>query len=163
MTTAKSFCFFQNKINIGQSARCHSLRNYLARSIPGIDLFTVFSTFCMDQLGKTVDATEKRASKMSPLWGAVSSLDYFNKSLWNLAILLILRRFFQWRRRIFPNLSMSKVEKKPWKGLLAGKGLMRSPWGSSPVGGLIQRVDFSGFIVLQGTWAEVRWPSMADG
>ena len=115
----------------------------IALATPGIDLFTVFSTFCMDQLGKTVDATEKRASEMSRLWGAVSSLD-FNKSLWNLAILLILRRFFQWRRRIFPNLSMSKVEKKPWKGLLAGKGLMRSPWGSSPVGGLMQRVDFSG-------------------
>ena len=35
----------------------------------------------------------------------------FNKSLSNLAILLILRRSFQWCRRIFPNLSMSKVEK----------------------------------------------------
>ena len=36
----------------------------------------------------------------------------FNKSLSNLALLLILRRSFQWCRRIFPNLSMSKVEKK---------------------------------------------------
>ena len=35
----------------------------------------------------------------------------FNKSLSNLAVLLILRRSFQWWRRIFPNLSMSKVEK----------------------------------------------------
>ena len=35
----------------------------------------------------------------------------FNKSLSNLAILLILRRSFQWCRRIFPNLSVSKVEK----------------------------------------------------
>ena len=52
MTTAKSFCFFQNKINIGQCARCHPLRNYLARSIPGIDLSRFFSTFCMDQLRK---------------------------------------------------------------------------------------------------------------
>ena len=99
---------------------------------------------------------------MSRLWGAVSSLN-FNKSLWNLAILLIWRRSFECCQRIFPNLSMSKVEKKTWKGLLAGKGLMQSPWGSSPVGGLIQRVDFSGFIVLEGTWAQVRWPSMADG
>ena len=40
------------------------------------------------------------------------SLFFFsNKSLSNLEILLILRRFFQWCRRIFPNLSMSKVEK----------------------------------------------------
>ena len=36
----------------------------------------------------------------------------FNKSFPNLAILLILRRSFEWCRRIFPNLSMSKVEKK---------------------------------------------------
>ena len=35
----------------------------------------------------------------------------FNKSLSNLTIILILRRSFQWCRRIFPNLSMSKVEK----------------------------------------------------
>ena len=38
----------------------------------------------------------------------------------------------------------------PFLGL-AGKGLMRSPWGSSPVGGeLIQRVDVSEFILLRG-------------
>ena len=49
--------------------------------------------------------------KISRLWGAVSSL-VFNKSLSNLANLLILRHSFQWCRRIFPNLSMSKVEKK---------------------------------------------------
>ena len=36
---------------------------------------------------------------------------FFNKSLSNEAILLILRRSFNWCRRIFPNLSMSKVEK----------------------------------------------------
>ena len=36
---------------------------------------------------------------------------FSNKSLSNLEILLILRHFFQWCRRIFPNLSMSKVEK----------------------------------------------------
>ena len=40
-----------------------------------------------------------------------------NKSLSNLAILLILRRSFHWCRRFCPNLLMSKVEKK-WKGLL---------------------------------------------
>ena len=44
----------------------------------------------------------------------------FNKSLSNLAVLLILRRSYQRGGRIFPNLSMSKVKKKkkPWKGLL---------------------------------------------
>ena len=35
----------------------------------------------------------------------------FNKSLSNLALLLILRRSVQWCGRIFVNLSMSKVEK----------------------------------------------------
>ena len=35
----------------------------------------------------------------------------FNKAFSILTILLILRRFFQWCRRIFPNLSTSKVEK----------------------------------------------------
>ena len=49
--------------------------------------------------------------KISRLWGAVSSL-VFNKSFSNFAILLILRRSFQWCRRIFPNFSMSKVEEK---------------------------------------------------
>ena len=46
----------------------------------------------------------------SRLWGFMSSL-IFNKSLSNLALLLILRRSFQWWGRIFVNLSMSKVEK----------------------------------------------------
>ena len=32
---------------------------------------------------------------------------------------------------------------------LAGNLLMRSPWGSSRVGGLIQRVDVTGFILLR--------------
>ena len=54
--------------------------------------------------------------KISRLWGAVSSM-VVNKSLSNLAILLILRRSFHWCRRFCPNLLMSKVEKK-WKGLL---------------------------------------------
>ena len=48
--------------------------------------------------------------KISRLWGFMSSL-IFNKSLSNLALLLILRRSFQWCGRIFVNLSMSKVEK----------------------------------------------------
>ena len=38
-----------------------------------------------------------------------------NKSLSNLAIVLILRCSFQWCRRIFPNLFMSKVKKKTVK------------------------------------------------
>ena len=49
--------------------------------------------------------------KISRLRGAISSL-IFNKSLSNLAILLILKSFFQWCRRFVPNLSVSKVEKK---------------------------------------------------
>ena len=40
----------------------------------------------------------------------ISSL-VFNKSLSSLAVLLILRRFFQWCRQIFPYFSISKVEK----------------------------------------------------
>ena len=48
--------------------------------------------------------------KISPLWGFMSSL-IFNKSLSNLALLLILGRSFQWCGRIVVNLSMSKVEK----------------------------------------------------
>ena len=49
--------------------------------------------------------------KISRLWGAVSLL-VFNNSLSNLAILLVLRLSFRWSRRIFQNLSISKVEKK---------------------------------------------------
>ena len=49
------------------------------------------------------------------IWGAISSL-VFNKSLSNLLVLLILRRPFQWCRRIFANLSISKVEKKSVQG-----------------------------------------------
>ena len=50
-------------------------------------------------------------TKQKQLWGAVSSL-VFNKSLTNLAVLLILGHFFQCCWWIFTNLSMSKVEKK---------------------------------------------------
>ena len=50
-------------------------------------------------------------SKISRLSGAVSSM-VVNKSLSNLAILLILRRSFHWCRQFCPNLLMSKVEKK---------------------------------------------------
>ena len=49
--------------------------------------------------------------KISHLRGAISSL-VFNKLLSNLAMSAILRRSFQWWRRLFRNLSMSKVEKK---------------------------------------------------
>ena len=45
----------------------------------------------------------KKVFKISRFWVAISSL-VFNKSLSNFAILLILRLFFQWYRRIFPNL-----------------------------------------------------------
>ena len=47
----------------------------------------------------------KNVFKISRFWGAISSL-VFDKSLSNFAILLILRRSFQWCRRVFPNLSM---------------------------------------------------------
>ena len=49
--------------------------------------------------------------KISHLRGAISSL-VFNKLLSDLAMSAILRRSFQWWRRMFRNLSMSKVEKK---------------------------------------------------
>ena len=48
--------------------------------------------------------------KVSGLWGAISSFRVFNKSLSNYAVLLILRCSLQCCRRIFSNLSMSKVE-----------------------------------------------------
>ena len=38
----------------------------------------------------------------------------FYESLLKLVILLILRHYFQRRRRIFRHLSMSKFEKNPW-------------------------------------------------
>ena len=49
-------------------------------------------------------------SKVSGLGGAISSFRVFNKSLSNYAVLLILRCSLQCCRRIFFNLSMSKVE-----------------------------------------------------
>ena len=111
-----------------------------------IDHSTVFSTFDMDKLRKSVDTTGKSAlilgklpslkvirlkrakrelHKASKIYkrlyrggspykrlGVISSLlTGFSKSLSNLAALLILRRSFQWCRRIIPNLSMSKVKK----------------------------------------------------
>ena len=105
-----------------------------------IDLFTVISTFYIyiDQFGNTRRHHWKErlkiskiadvcmvgwgaslcpppyhtnVCKISRLCGAESSL-VFNKTHTNLAILLILRRSFWWCRRIFPNLSMSNVEKK---------------------------------------------------
>ena len=60
--------------------------------------------------GKFVPPHHTNVCKISRLWGFMSSL-IFNKSLSNLALLLILRRSFQWCGRIFVNLSMSKVEK----------------------------------------------------
>ena len=121
-----------------------------------IDPSTVFSTFDMDKLRKSVDTTGKSALILvkvpslkvirisewrdsstkcrgftnvclsagggqvcapppSPpykrLGAAISSLS-FSKSLSNLATLLILRRSFQWCRRIILNLSMSKVKNR---------------------------------------------------
>ena len=121
-----------------------------------IDHSTVFSTFDMDKLRKSVDTTGKSALILGKLpslkvirlkrakrelhkaskiykrlyrggvggWGGggasspykrlgvISSLlTGFSKSLSNLAALLILRRSFQWCRRIITNLSMSKVKK----------------------------------------------------
>ena len=60
--------------------------------------------------GKFVLPHHTNVCKISRLWEFMSSL-IFNKSLSNLALLLILRRSFQWCGRIFVNLSMSKVEK----------------------------------------------------
>ena len=48
--------------------------------------------------------------KFSQLCGAIFSFAK-DESLSNLTVLLILARSFQWCRRIFPNLSMSNVEK----------------------------------------------------
>ena len=53
--------------------------------------------------------------KFWQLCRAISSW-VFNKSLWNLSVLIILRRSFEWSRRIFPNCTMSKVEKTLFKG-----------------------------------------------
>ena len=50
----------------------------------------------------------------------------FNKSLSNLAMLIILRPSFQWCLEIFPNLSTSKIKKKPCKGLFENKA--RPTW-----------------------------------
>ena len=52
------------------------------------------------------------SSPYKRLGGVISSLlTGFSKPLSNLAALLILRRSFQWCRRIIPNLSMSKAKK----------------------------------------------------
>ena len=63
--------------------------------------------------GKFVSSTmQTSANKISRLWGAIIIfVFFFNKSLSNLEILPILRSFFQWCRRIFANLFLSKVEK----------------------------------------------------
>ena len=61
--------------------------------------------------GKFVPPTVKRLLKFRDFEELLISSLVFNKSLSNLALLLILRRSFQWCPRIFPNLSMSKVEK----------------------------------------------------
>ena len=70
-----------------------------------------------------------------PLQTSVKFLDFedisplvFNKSLSNLAILLTLRGSFQWCRRIFPNVSMSKYgwKKLCWRGNLTNN--QRANW-----------------------------------
>ena len=60
--------------------------------------------------GQVCAAHHTNVCKFSRLFRAVSSL-VFNKSLSNLAILLILTRSFQWWRRIFPSWSMLNIEK----------------------------------------------------
>ena len=60
--------------------------------------------------GKFVPPTIPTSVKFRHFEDFMSSL-IFNKSLSNLALLLILGRSFQWCGRIFVNLSMSKVEK----------------------------------------------------
>ena len=83
-----------------------------------------FTDVCM--LGEQVWAPPpppphyKNVCKISRHWGVKPSL-VFNKSFSNLAILLILRRSFQWCRRIFTYWSMLKL-KKPWKDLFVPRG-----------------------------------------
>ena len=60
--------------------------------------------------GQVCAAHHTNVCKFSRLFRAVSSL-VFNKSLSNLAVLLILTRSFQWWRRIFPSWSMLKIDK----------------------------------------------------
>ena len=60
--------------------------------------------------GELCPPPQTNVCKISRLWGFISSL-IFDKSLSNLAILPVLRRSFQWCRRIFPYLTMSKVAK----------------------------------------------------
>ena len=74
-----------------------------------------------ENLQKFVGGGEHVCAPPPLLQTSVKFLDFedisplvFNKSLSNLAILLILRGSFQWCRRIFPNVSMSKYG---WKKL----------------------------------------------
>ena len=118
-----------------------------------------FRLFVWTSQGKSVDTTEKRASKMSQLWGAVSSWN-FNKSLWNLVILLILRRSFECYRRIFPNLSMSKVEKKHEKVYWLEKDLCSLHgglllWEGSYNAWILAGSSFSKELELK--WDDRRW------
>ena len=57
-----------------------------------------------------VGANYTNVCKFSQLFGAIFSLAS-DVTLLNLTVLLISRRSFQWCKRIFPNWSMSKVEK----------------------------------------------------
>ena len=66
--------------------------------------------------GRVQDSPSRERLRTRPYGGVSLCPTIFNKSLSNLAVLLILRRSFQWCWRIFPNLSMSKL-RKPWKGL----------------------------------------------
>ena len=61
----------------------------------------------------------KNVCNISRLWVAISSFWVFNKSaLSNYAVLLILRRSFQWCWPIFRNTCpCQKLKKKQWKGL----------------------------------------------
>ena len=68
----------------------------------------IYSLLCGG--GQVCAAHHTNVCKFSRLFRAVSSL-VFNKSLSNLAVLLILTRSFQWWRRIFPSWSMLKIEK----------------------------------------------------
>ena len=124
--------------------------------------FHGFFNFCMDQSGKIRRHHWKKSLKnVATLRSGIFMR--FHQIALKLGNFTHFKALFWVLSTDFPELVHVKSWKKTWKGLLAGKGLMQSPWGSSPVGGLIQRVDFSGFIVLEGTWAQVRWPSMADG
>lgn len=94
--------------------------------------------------GKFVPPTiQNNVCKILLLWRVITLL-VFNKLLLNLVILLILRDSFQWSRRIFPNLTGSlfgeknNEEREGTKGLLTGYNLSMSKVFKKPRKGLFE-------------------------